>query len=305
MDPRTLMRCSVARGALVCCALATPAALALPAAHAAPPASAHPRWGRRQASVSANWAGYVTTGADTGARFSSVSGSWRAPTATCSSGRETDAAVWVGLGGYSETSRGLEQVGTDADCTHSGNPVYSSWFEVLPAEPVNLKLAVHPGDTIVASVTVRRHDVTLRIRDLTTGERFSTTRHAASIDVSSADWIVEAPSLCPSSQTCDVLSLTDFGQVSFASATAVSNGHTGAIDDPAWSRTALELQQRSFSAARGRAGARVVPTNTRTVAAPTPSAGPDGAFSVSWRQQAVQLEQSSPTPLPGFGGGSP
>jgi hypothetical protein len=293
MDPRALMRSSVALGALACCVLVTSAALALPAASAAQP------------SVSANWAGYVATRAGAGKGFSSVSGAWRAPTATCASGRETDAAVWVGLGGYSETSRGLEQVGTDADCTSSGTPVYSSWFELLPAEPVNLKLAVHPGDAIVASVTVHHQDVTLRIRDLTTGERFSTTRRSANIDASSADWIVEAPSVCPSSQTCDVLSLTDFGQVSFASATAVSNGHTGAIDDPAWSQTELELQQQTFNAAHGRAGARVVPTKTLTVAAPTPSTAADGAFSVSWQQQALQLERSSPTTLPGFGGGSP
>lgn len=293
MDPRALMRSSVALGGLVCGALLTPVAFALPAASAAQP------------SVSANWAGYVATHAGAGSGFSSVSGSWRVPSATCASGRETDAAVWVGLGGYSESSRGLEQAGTDANCTSAGTPVYSSWFELLPAEPVNLSLAVHPGDAIVASVSVRHQDATLRIRDLSTGERFSKTTRSANIDVSAADWIVEAPSVCPSVQTCDVLTLTDFGQVSFTSATAVSDGHTGVIDDPAWSQTALELQQRAFSPARGHAGARVVPTKTVTVAAPTPSSGPDGAFSVSWKQLSPQLERSSPTTLPGFGGGSP
>jgi hypothetical protein len=209
------------------------------------------------------------------------------------------------LGGFSETSRGLEQVGTDADCTRSGRPMYSGWFELLPAEPVNLKLAVHPGDEMVASVTVRGHDVTLRIRDLTTGARFSTTRHPRSIDASSAEWIVEAPSACTGKNTCDILPLTDFGQVQFSAASATVDGHTGAITDPRWSATALELQQHSSSRAGGRAGRRVAPTNTLTVASPTASSPPSGSFTVDYQQQSVALEHPGPARLPGFGGGPP
>jgi hypothetical protein len=290
MSSRTLMPTALALGALACCATGAPAALAQPAP--------------RPASVSANWAGYVATRAGD-ASFRSVSGAWRQPTAKCASGRETDSAVWVGLGGYNETSRGLEQVGTDADCASTGSAVYTAWFELLPAEPVNLTLAVNPGDAIVASVTVRRQGVTLRIRDLTTGARFSTTKRTTNIDVSSADWIVEAPSLCPNSQTCDVLPLTDFGQVAFSSATAVTGAHTGAISDPAWSATALELQQHTVTAAHARAGARVVPTRTLTVATPSTSTAPSGAFSVSWQQQSIALERPGPATLPGFDGGAP
>jgi hypothetical protein len=292
MDSRTPSRSALALLALTCCTLSASAAVAAATA--------------RAASVSANWAGYVATPTAGAARhFTSVSGSWTQPSATCSSGKETDSAVWVGLGGYSEAAAGLEQVGTDADCTRSGSPVYSSWFELLPAEPVNLKLAVHPGDTVVASVTVAGHDVTLRIRNLTTGARFSITRGVTNVDTSSADWIVEAPSVCTNSQTCNVLALTDFGQVAFSSATAVARGHTGAILDPGWSATALELQQRAFTSAGGRAGARVVPTRTLTVAAPSPSGGADGAFTVNWQQQSVQIERGGAPRLPGFGGGSP
>ena len=116
------------------------------------------------ASVSTNWAGYVAVpSASVGSRFSSVSGSWKQPSANCSAGRETYSAVWVGLGGYNEDARSLEQIGTDSDCARSGGASYSSWYELLPAEPVNLTLEVHPGDEISASVTVKNHDVTLRI----------------------------------------------------------------------------------------------------------------------------------------------
>jgi hypothetical protein len=287
----TLKRSLPALGALGCCALASFAAQSAAAS---------------AASVSANWAGYVALpAAHGGSRFMSVSGAWREPSATCGSRKESDSAVWVGLGGYRESSRGLEQVGTDADCTQTGAPMYSSWFELLPAEPVNLKLAVHPGDEMVASVTIERHDVTLRIRDLTTGGHFSVTKRTDDIDASSAEWIVEAPSECVNEQTCSVLPLTDFGQVSFSSATAIADAHTGEISDPRWSATALELQQAASSGARGRASHRVAPTRTLTAAVPSAGVGPGGAFSVSWSQQSVQLKRRTPTTLPGFGGGPP
>lgn len=258
------------------------------------------------ASVSTNWAGYVAVpSASVGSRFSSVSGSWKQPSANCSAGRETYSAVWVGLGGYNEDARSLEQIGTDSDCARSGGASYSSWYELLPAEPVNLTLEVHPGDEISASVTVKNHDVTLRYRDLSTGARFTTTKRVSSIDVSSAEWIVEAPSACVSSETCEILPLTDFGDVAFSGATATARSHTGPIADPDWSSSAIELQQRVFDGVGGRAGARAQPARTLIIATPSPTSGSAGAFSVNWQEQSIQLEQPGVPTLPGFGGGPP
>ena len=63
--------------------------------------------------VSANWAGYVTSGVDavTGAAksFTAVSGTWVQPAASCADG-PTASAFWVGLGGNSEGSQALEPV---------------------------------------------------------------------------------------------------------------------------------------------------------------------------------------------------
>lgn len=277
--------------------VALAAVLACSAAAGAPAAAAAAS--TTYASVSENWAGYVVTHAGS-AGFSSVSGTWRAPRATCTSGQESESAVWVGLGGYSETSRGLEQIGTDANCSRAGKATYSSWFELLPAEPVNLRLAVHPGNTIVASVTRKGDGVTLRIRNLTTGAHLSVTRRTSNVDVSSAEWIVEAPSVCVSEQRCAVLPLTDFGEIDFLSATAVAHGHTGAIRDAHWSASALELQQRSVTIV----GARVLPTPTLVVATPS-AVGPEGAFSVDYQQRSLEGEGPSPVRLPGFGGGVP
>src|SRR6202035_4857012 len=93
---------------------------------------------------SSNWSGYaVTSPTSTPVSYSSVTGTWTVPTATCGA---TDAgassAVWVGIGGYSLTSQALEQTGTDADCNESGNPTYYAWYELVPADPVNLTAKV-------------------------------------------------------------------------------------------------------------------------------------------------------------------
>ena len=255
-------------------------------------------------SVSTNWAGYVAVPpAGARSRFSSVSGTWQQPSATCSVGHQTYSAAWVGLGGYSETSRSLEQIGTDSDCSRSGTAVYTSWYELLPAGPVSLKLTVHPGDQMSASVTVRRHDVTLRISDLSTGGHVSITKHVARIDTSSAEWIVEAPTGCEGSRACEILPLTDFGNVAFSAATATVRSHTGPISDPGWSATALELQQQAFTVTEGRARGRMAPTKTLVAATPSASTDPTGGFSVSWQEQSIAAEQPSAPTLPGSGGG--
>src|ERR1700755_1178965 len=95
------------------------------------------------AQTSANWAGYAATGA----QFSKVSGSWVQPAAKCSSG-SGDAAFWVGIGGAREEAGALEQAGTEVNCSDSGSPTYSAWYELVPAAPVTVDLPVSPGDHI-------------------------------------------------------------------------------------------------------------------------------------------------------------
>ena len=47
----------------------------------------------------------------------------------------TYAAFWVGLDGY--TSKSVEQLGTDSDCTNVNSPSYYAWYEMYPAASVN------------------------------------------------------------------------------------------------------------------------------------------------------------------------
>ncbi len=254
----------------------------------AQPACAAARAEAASTAISSNWAGYVAQpSAAAAVPFTGVSGTWTVPSVTCVSARASYSAVWVGLGGYREAAGSLEQVGVDADCSRGARASYASWYELLPAAPVALALEIHPGDLLSASVTERAHRVTLRLRDLTSSERFSTTRRVRRIDLSSAEWIVEAPSECTGrgSGRCSTLALSDFGSVAFASASATAHGHTGAISDPVWSTTALELRQSPLSRAgvRARAGAQQV------FATPTESAPGDGSFAVGWRAEAPPL----------------
>jgi hypothetical protein len=254
-------------------------------------------------SISANWAGYAVSGATRSAaaprpvKFKRVSGSWIQPAPTCTSGSASYAAFWVGLGGF-RSRAGLEQIGTEADCTVSGATVYTGWYELIPAPPVKLALNIRPGDAMSAAVTVRRRHVTLTLSDQTTGATLTKTRRLSGPDVSSAEWIVEAPSACDRSGSCSALPLANFGTVTFSAASATANGHTGLISDPFWSTTPIELHYQSNRFGRPQFSVPVTPANA--VPAPLVSAG--AAFSVSWQKQTTP-PPAGPQPglLPGAG----
>jgi hypothetical protein len=269
--------------------LATAALAALATGALAAPTGALAAPAGRETVVSENWAGYVARPRAGGVRFSSVSGTWTQPTASCSAGRESFSAVWVGLGGYGQ-SRSLEQLGTNTECTRSGRANYTAWLELLPAAPSALSMKVRPGDRISASVTTSASHVTLRLRNLTTGARYGTTRHYSRPDNSSAEWIVEAPSTCASTGSCATLPLSDFGTVSFVSATATAHGRTGTVEDPAWSAAPVELVQP----AAGRLGAGRAFAGQAKRAVPSAVSSADGSFSVSFSEAPSSLSAARP-----------
>jgi hypothetical protein len=187
-----------------------------------------------QTATSSNWAGYVATGRS----FSSVSGSWVVPTAKRSS--DGYAATWVGLGGASGSSSALEQVGTESDYVN-GRATYAAWYELVPKASVKLKLTVHPGDHMTAKVTVDGTTVTVSITDSTTGRSVTKVLHMAHPDTSSAEWIIEAPSVEYGDGSSQVVPLADFSKVTVTGATATAGGHTGAISDSAWTAERVDL----------------------------------------------------------------
>lgn len=255
------------------------------------------------AKVSTNWAGYVAA-ARAARAFTSVSGTWTVPATTCTSAQPGYSAVWVGLGGYRRSSKRLEQVGSESDCDSRGRAVYAAWWEIVPAAPVSIRVAVHPGDTVSASATLADHAVTLRLRDLTTGKRFSTTRRVSATDASTAEWIVEAPSVCQSSDSCTTLPLADFGTAAFASATATAAGRTASAGDTRWDLTAVELVQEGAALAAAGRGAQRAPSRTVVSAVPSAATASTGAFTVARSEQGAQGAAPPAPTLPGFGGES-
>ena len=257
-------------------------------------------------SVSSNWAGYVAVpSAKVGSSFSSVSGTWTVPAVSCTAGRPTYSAAWVGLGGFHENASALEQIGTNAECNRAGTAVYSTWYELVPAGPVNLRVGVHAGDQMIASVTAKGKHVTLRIRDLSTGASISETKRASKLDASSADWIVEAPASCSNSGRCTILPLAKFESVAFSHATATAKQHTGTIADVDWSVTAIELQQDARVGAPGPGAFRDASARALTSATPSTVSSADGSFAVSWHERSIQVEPRTAPAFPGFNGGAP
>jgi hypothetical protein len=187
-----------------------------------------------ESTTSNNWAGYV----DTGTTFSSVSGTWVVPTAKSDS--EGYSATWVGLGGADSSSSALEQAGTESDYVN-GKATYSAWYELVPKAPVTLKLSVHPGDRVSATVSVSGTRVTVTMSDLTTGKTVTKVLHMSDPDTSSAEWIAEAPLAETGDGAFQVLLLADFGKVSFTGASATATGHSGSITDPAWTAEKVDM----------------------------------------------------------------
>jgi Peptidase A4 family len=231
---------------------------------------------------SSNWAGYAVH--RPGVSFGTVSGSWRQPNAKCTPGVQTYSAFWVGLGGFSLNAPALEQTGTEVDCGVSGKVVSTAWYELVPAASTPIKLKVHPGDLVRASVTVRGNRVAIGLYDVTRHRGFKKTLNAGVIDVSSAEWIAEAPSQCVSLDSCQTLPLADFAPTRFDSAGVRSiNGHSGSISDPTWGWTKIMLTPggRRFAAYQGSGPAA-------GAAAPSSLLSNGHSFAVNWALASAQ-----------------
>jgi hypothetical protein len=258
------------------------AAVALAALAAAPAAFA-------DSTESSNWAGYAVH--RSGVHFGNVSGTWTQPQATCTPGKATYSSVWVGIGGYSLDSPALEQIGTDADCTASGRPVSSAWFELVPSASRAVEVTIRPGDRVRAAVTVNGSEVTLSLADLTRHRSFTKRVRASAIDTTSAEWILEAPSVCSRNWDCHTLPLADFGSAGFTSAHArTTTGHRGAIQDDKWTRTRISL------AATGRTFVSN-PSAPSATAVPSSLEAQGSSFTVTYRGGATPTTPAQSAPV--------
>ncbi len=254
-----------------------------------------------QPANSANWAGYVANGTPGGTtpEFSSVSASWVEPSSDCSMAQGY-ASFWVGLGGAAQQAQALEQVGTEADCSSAGAAHHFAWYELVPAAPVRFDLPISSGDHVSGMVRVQGTNVTVSLADRTTGASATRTLSMSNPDVSSAEWIAEAPSACDGTGGCQPLPLTNFGTISFSSASATANGHTGTISDPDW--TTQPVQLSSDGAGDDSAGAGLASDQPSVGAAPSELSADGSSFSVAWASSASQTAASG---TPSAAGGGP
>ncbi|HEX4108767.1 MAG TPA: G1 family glutamic endopeptidase, partial [Solirubrobacteraceae bacterium] len=259
------------RSALVL-AVAAAGALALPAAAGA------------NTITSENWAGYAAHRG--GVHFRRVSATWVQPAAKCAAGSGTYSAFWVGIGGYSLSSEALEQIGSELDCNADGSETMSAWYELVPSPTRAIHLTIDAGDVMSASVTVSGHRVTLALDDHTRGESFARAVTDAHVDTSSAEWVAEDPSDCSSSESCQTLSLTDFGAVAFEHASAqTAGGKTEPITSSLWTTTEMLL---GYSADDG----RFVADGETASATPSALAGGGRAFLVTYSGPTVSSGSS-------------
>ncbi len=232
--------------------------------------------------TSSNWAGYAIHGQ--GVSFRSVQGTWTEPTATCTPGMRTYSSYWVGLGGYSESSQALEQIGTEVDCSAAGQVHSTAWYELVPAPSTQLRLTVRPGDVMTGRVSVRGDRVTVSLLDHTRNRGVTKTVTDSQLDLTSAEWIVEAPSACFGANVCQTLPLADFGSATFhAARVRTTTGQSGSISSPRWHITKIKLvpQSRHF----------VIDAGSGVVGDATPSAlTPNGrSFKVAYSQASITV----------------
>jgi Peptidase A4 family len=231
---RRLLLVVVAVGALVSAAVLGSAATATADARVAAPLAAG-----AANDVSANWSGYAAT-IPSGSTFTDATGTWQIPTAACNPGQASSAAIWVGLGGYNVGAQSLEQAGSSSDCSVAGKATYYIWYELVPAASVTVKLKVNPKDTITSSVVVNGTNVLVQVKDRTRRTSFTKNLTMAQPDLSSAEWITEAPSEC--SFRCTVVPLTNFGSVTFSNVAALSDGTGGTLSsNPGWTVNSIQL----------------------------------------------------------------
>jgi len=204
-------------------------------------------------SASLNWSGFSSYGSN--GSFTDVRGSWTQPTATCTN-KTSYSSFWVGLDGYNSNS--VEQLGTEADCSH-GRPQYYAWWEMYPNPSNSIRgFTVTPGQTYTAEVKSNGGGSFTLTLSGGGNTPYSVTQAIPGASLSSAEWIAEAPSMCAGS--CRVLPLTNFGTVNFSGSSA--NGK--AIN--AWTFDPLTM----------------VTSGGQTKAAPSGLDSSGTAFSVTW-----------------------
>lgn len=167
-----------------------------------------------QSGASRNWAGYSISGTNN----TSVSATWSIPSVT-GTGHTSADAEWVGIGGISSSD--LIQAGTQNIVSPSGQVSTQAFYETLPNASQTIPVTINTNDSVTVSITQQSNGQwQINFKDNTTNGTYSTNISYAS-SLSSAEWILEAPSNGRS-----ILPLDNFNAVSFSSCSVTENNTT-------------------------------------------------------------------------------
>ncbi len=175
---------------------------------------------------SSNWAGLEAYN-DT---FTGVSADWTVPKVVATSTSPEDSSTWIGLDGDptydGTTDPPLIQIGTDSPSNFPGasSLYYETWVEYLPGTEQPL-FNVEPGDVIQAVIVATSPGVwDVGITDVTQNEAYTQTGVQYAAPGATAEWTEEATDICPTSSTCTLSQLQNFGSVSFTNWTYSADG---------------------------------------------------------------------------------
>jgi len=159
---------------------------------------------------STNWSGYVQVAFNRHI-FTGVTDTFVVPTVTSSIAGTQYVADWVGVGGYND--RSLIQDGIQVAVTTTNNVTkvtYDAWTEILPHAEKPLKLVVHAGDMVTATVqeTAKKRWL-MTVKDVTTSQVGSRSVFYRSSGLS-AEAIHERP--CIAEPCSSISNLADLAQ---------------------------------------------------------------------------------------------
>ncbi len=177
---------------------------------------------------SSNWSGFVEATSPSTPSFTGVTATFDVPRLLASPAGSA-MAEWVGIDGAGNSS--LIQAGIDEQPVASdpGSYTITPWWEILPAPETPItSLTVGPGDLLTVEIEhVSGTTWSIALLDHTTGKSFQIDR-TYSGPQTSAEWIVEAPTVCTQSGACQVAPLAPYTTTTF--------------DDPRYFGTANEFE---------------------------------------------------------------
>ena len=116
----------------------------------------------------------------------------------------------------------LIQAGTQETVSGHGRTEYQAWVETLPQSSRPVPLPISAGDSISISIEqVANGQWQIAFGNNTSGKTYQLTVQYRS-SLSSAEWVVEAPS----ARRGRLLPLDAFGTITFSQASAVKDGQT-------------------------------------------------------------------------------